>query len=513
MATVLLGIDVGTSGCKITAIDAGGHLLAEGAGEYHTAHPYPGWSEEDPNEWYTVACALLREMWGRTGFRPGDVAAVCLDGSTHNAVLADEAFTPLRPTIMWTDQRSAEEAAWLAKEAGEKIFAIAYQMPTPTWTLPQLLWVKKHDPDAFARTRRILFTKDYVRFRLTGTWETDTIEAQGSLFYDMKAGAWSGELCDLIGLSTKALPPLVKPTHVAGRVTREAAAETGLAQGTPVVTGCSDSAIEDYAAGAVEPGQCVIKLATAGNVNIMTDRPHPHPRTLTYSHVIPGLWYTVTATNSAALCQRWFRDTFCEEQKRLADLAQENIYTLMDRSAEASPLGARGLFFHPYLQGERSPYWDPALRGSFTGVTIRHTKADFVRALMEGVAFSLRDCRRTIDEMGLTIQEVRLIGGGARSRLWGRIVCDVFGAPLVCPAGCDASFGSALLAGVGVGVFKDERAAVAQCVKSATRLEPDPDAVRAYGRLFGIYRDIHDALEGVCHRIHEIETQGNPDDK
>jgi xylulokinase len=239
----------------------------------------------------------------------------------------------------------------------------------------------------------------------------------------------------------------------------------------------------------------------------MTAEPHPHPRTLTYSHVIPGLWYTVTATNSAAVCQRWFRDAFCEEEKRRAEEAQENVYALMDRSAAESPLGAKGLFFHPYLQGERSPYWDPDLRGSFTGLTMRHTKADFIRALMEGVAFSLRDCRRTIDEMGLPIDEVRLIGGGARSRMWSRMVCDVFGAPLVCPAGCDASFGSALLAGVGIGVFADERSAVAQCVKAETQLDPDPDAVRAYDRLFDIYRDIHDALADVYHKSSASEKE------
>ena len=507
MAGVLLGIDIGTSGSKVTAIDEGGRLLAEGFGEIHTAHPHVGWSEQDPDEWYAVVREILHDLWARAEFKPSDIAAISLDGSTHNAVLADDAFTPLRPAIMWTDQRSAEEAAWLAETAGEKIFATAYQMPTPTWTLPQLLWVKKHDPKAFERTRHILFTKDYVRFRLTDTWETDCIEAQGSLLYDMKAGAWSAELCDLIGLPVEALPPLVKPTHVAGHVTPQAAAQTGLVAGTPVVTGCSDSAIEDYAAGAVEPGQCAVKLATAGNVNVMTAEAHPHPRTLTYSHVIPGLWYTVSATNSAAVCQRWFRDAFCEEEKRRAGETQENVYALMDRCAAESPIGAKGLLFHPYLQGERSPYWDPNLRGSFTGLTMRHTKADFIRALMEGVALSLRDCRRTIDEMGLPIDEVRLIGGGARSRVWSRMVCDVFGAPLVCPAGCDASFGSALLAGVGIGLFPDERSAVEQCVKAETQLDPDPDAVRAYDRLFDIYRQIHDALENVYRDVAHVEKQ------
>jgi len=258
--------------------------------------------------------------------------------------------------------------------------------------------------------------------------------------------------------------------------------------------GASDSAVEDYAAGAIEPGQCVLKQATAGNVNVMTAKPHPHPETLTYSHVVPGLWYTVTATNSAAVCQRWYRDRFC---------APRTTYEELNTLAAQSPPGSNGIFFHPYLQGERSPYWDPNLRGSFTGITMANSRGDFARALLEGVAYSLRDCYRTIEKMKLKVREFILIGGGARSLLWGSIVSDVFNAPLKCPASCDASFGSALLAGVGIGIFKDEVTAVRQGLKWRREIRPVPERARFYANQFQYYRQIHDALAGCYKQMNQ----------
>jgi xylulokinase len=494
MAELLLGIDIGTSGCKITVVDREGAVVAGAMGEIRTSHPHPGWSEQDPDEWYAVVCRLLREVFSGGRCRGEDIAALSLDGSTHNAVLADGAFRPLYPAIMWTDQRSVEQAALLESAAGRRIFEIGYQRPTPTWTLPQLSWIDKHEPDVLRQTKHILFTKDYVRYLLTGAWHTDRIEAQGSLLYDMKSRTWSEELCKLAGVSLDVLPPLVEPTDIVGAVTQAAAAETGLKAGTPVVAGCSDSAVEDYAAGCVRPGQMIIKLATAGNVNVMTADPHPHQRTLTYSHVIPGLWYTVTATNTAASAERWFRDVFCGQEVVEAKYGGSDVYEQLHNAAEKVSPGAEGLFFHPYLLGERSPYWDANLRASFVGATMRHDKPHFVRALLEGVAYSLRDCYRTIEEMNLAVDEIRLIGGGAKSALWTQIVADVFARPIVRPAGYDASFGAALLAGVGVGVFDDALDAVRRCVRVLNIVEPKPEAVLTYENMFPLYRRLHDHL-------------------
>lgn len=507
MTQLLLGIDIGTSGCKLTVVDREGHIVDAAAGEYHTAHPEPTWSEQDPDEWYAVACQLLHELWARGKCRADQIVAVGLDGSTHNAALVDRDFRPLRPAIMWTDQRSVRQAARLEAEAGPLIFKIGYQKPTPTWTLPQLVWVAEHDPGAMARLAYILFSKDYVRYQLTGVWVTDHIEAQGSLLYDMAGRRWSPELCALAGLSLDVLPPLVEPTAVVGQVTAAAASQTGLRAGTHVVAGCSDSAVEDYAAGAIRPGQMVLKLATAGNVNVMTAEPHPHPRTLTYSHVIPGLWYTVSATNTAASAERWFRDAFCQEEREQAAGEGQSVYQRLHEAARSVPVGADGLFFHPYLLGERSPYWDANLRGSFVGATMRHGKPHFVRALLEGVAYSLRDCFRSIVDMQLPVDEIRLIGGGAQSDLWTQIVSDVFARPIVRPAGCDASFGAALLAGVGAGLFADTVDAAQRSIRVRDVVQPNPRAVETYAKLFPLYRRIHDELAGAYAELAQVNEE------
>jgi xylulokinase len=349
-----------------------------------------------------------------------------------------------------------------------------------------MMWLKAHEPEALERTKHVLFVKDYVRYLLTGAAATDRIEAQGTLFFDMKAADWNRELVEMAGLTLEKLPSFIAPTDVAGYVTAEAAAATGLPEGMPVVCGSSDSAVEDYGAGAVEPGDLIIKLATAGNVNSMTAEANPHPKTLTYSHIVPGMWYSVSATNAAALCQRWMRDTW-----GFAD------YGAMDEEAMTSPVGANGIFFHPYLQGERCPYWDANLRASFTGVSISSKRGDFCRALMEGVAFSLRDCYRTLEEMKLPVKRIFLIGGGARSRIWSEIVANVFNCTVAVPTPGDASFGACLLAGTGIGLFCDVKDAVAKCLHVDRTISPDPKVAAEYAHLFETYRRIHDAMAPV----------------
>ena len=484
----LLGIDFGTGGCKVTVVDRSGNVIESASGEYPTSHPYPAWAEQNPADWYRVMCHVLKGLSSRDR-----IAAVSLDSYTHGAVLLDSQLKVVRPTIIWTDQRSVKECAALKKDGRDKMaFEIAYQMPAPTWTLPQLMWLNNNEPESIAKTEHILFVKDYVRYLMTGEMACDFIEAQGALLWDMRNYCWSETLCGFAGVSTEKLPDIGRPTERAGQVTACAAAETGLPEGLPVIMGASDSAVEDYAAGATEPGQCILKLATAGNVNVMAAEANPHPETLTYSHVVPGMWYTVTATNSAAVCQRWQRDNLC---------APGTTYDELDRAAEKSKPGSNGVVFHPYLQGERSPYWDSSLRGSFTGLSLASTRGDMSRALLEGVAYSLRDCYRTIEGMELDVHEFLLIGGGAKSALWSDIVCNVFNKPVKCPACCDASFGSALVAGVGIGVFEDERSAVKQCLRYDRELLPEPELAGFYAEQLGHYRAIHDALEGCYRKI------------
>ena len=493
---ILLGIDFGSGGCKVTAIDTRGTILGTASVEYPTYYEHRGWSEQEPSDWYEAMCKALGKLREK-GVALDRTGAVSFDGSTHNAVLLDAVMKPLRRTIMWTDQRSTEECAELNEKYRAQIFNTAYQMPTPTWTLPQMMWLKKHEPEVLKQTRHVLFVKDYVRYQVCGHAATDYIEAQGTLFFDMHTMNWSDELVALSGLDRAALPELIRPTDQVGKVSAQAASDMGIPAGTPVVCGTSDSAVEDYGAGAIEPGDCIVKLATAGNVNVMTAKAHRYPTTLTYSHVIPGMWYTVSATNAAALCQRWFRDLFCGLEKLESEKTGVSAFELMGREAEKSPAGANGIFFHPYLQGERSPYWDPNLRGSFTGMAINSTRGDFNRALLEGVAFSLLDCYGLIEQMGLPVKRIFLIGGGAKSRLWSEIVCNVFDLPVKISIPGDASFGSALLAGTGTGIFRDSAEAVRTCLKIDREIQPDPALAGFYKERFGIYKKIHDALAPV----------------
>ena len=491
---LLLGIDFGTGGCKVTVIGEDGLFVGEASVEYPTYHDHPGWSEQEPHEWWTSLCEALKKLAAK-GVDLKSIAACALDGSTHNAVLLDADYKPVRRTIMWTDQRATAECEALRAGWSEKIFSTCYQMPAPTWTLPQMMWLKVNEPEVLEKTTHVLFVKDYVRYLLTGVAATDYIEAQGTLMWNMAKAEWCEELVQMAGLCPATMPKIIAPTDIAGHVTATAAAVTGLPKGLPVVCGSSDSAVEDYGAGAVEPGDLIIKLATAGNVNSMTAAAHPHPNTLTYSHIVPGMWYSVSATNAAALCMRWLRDTFYGDKGGPGD--NGDAWKRIDAEASGSSIGANGVFFHPYLQGERCPYWDANLRASFTGVSVSSTRGDFARALMEGVAFSLRDCYRTLEEMKLPVKRIFLIGGGARSRLWSEIVANVFNCSVAIPTPGDASFGACLLAGTDIGIFADVKDAVAKCLHIDRTITPDPDATAKYDHLFTCYRRIHDALAPV----------------
>ena len=504
MKKILLGVDFGTGGCKITIINSNGNIIAEATEEYTTYHPKLQYSEQNPHDWLKSFIGCLNKVKNNKDIDLSDIAALSFDDSTHNAVLLDKNMEIIRPTIMWTDQRSIKEVEFLEKNWGEEIFRIGYQKVAPTWTLPQLLWIKNNEPDNFKRINKIMFVKDYVRYLLTENWITDYIDAQGTLLFDINKREWSEVLCGFIGLNLKTLPPICSPTDIAGKITKKASDITGLTEGIPVICGTSDSAVEDYAAGAIKPGQCILKLATAGNVNVMTDRPFPNPLTLTYSHVIPGMWYTVSATNTAASAMRWFRDNFCYEETQKSILNNNNVFNLIEEEVASIPPGSEGLIFNPYLLGERAPYWDPYLRASFIGATMAHGKNHFLRALMEGVAFSLKDCYRVIEEMKLEVKEFILIGGGSKGDVWSQIVCDIFGEKIIKPEVSDASYGSALLAAVGTDVFRSPEEAVEKCTKIRNTYIPDENSNDLYNRLFNLYLEVHDSLSGIYKKMNDF---------
>ncbi len=490
----LLGLDLGAGSLKATIIDDAGHLIGEASAPVTTKIPHFGWSEQDPAEWFAALCTAIPAALQAANLPATSIAGIGISAGAHIPILTDAAGIVLRPAIMWNDQRAAAQATALHEQAGAKIIATALNRANPTWTLAMLAWLQEHEPATMARARRLYLAKDWLRFCLTGSWETDFSDAVGAMLADNATENWSPELAALINLNSAILPPIVAPEHITGTVTAEAAVRTGLAEGTPVICGSNDTTVEFFGVGAITPGIGGVKLATAGVLYLATQGPSVNPPISCYPHIMPGLYYTATGTNSCASAHRWLRDL----------MFTEGGFEAMDALAAATPAGARGLLFHPYLQGERAPYWDPLLRADFIGLTISHGKPEFARAMYEGLAFSIRDLLEAARALGLSFGTIRLMGGGARSACWRQIIADVTGLTIERTEAADASFGAALLAGIGTGIFAGPEDAVARCVRLLDVTTPNPERHEFYGKLFKIYKDAQAALAGINHRLHAL---------
>ena len=482
----LLGVDFGGGSCKATLIDTCGKIVAEGTKEYPTYYPVPRACEQDPADWIDALCAVTKTILAKSGILPSDILSVAVSSATHTAVLCDKAFKPLRNAVHWTDTRSAEQAKTLESEMGREIFDTMYHKPSPIWTLPQLCYLRETEPEIYQQTAYVFFEKDYIRYFLTGVYCTDYIEAQGSMLYDPLEKKWVESFVKAAGLEVENLPPIVSPTDIIGKVTGDAAEATGLAEGTPVICGTTDTVMEVFASGAIHEGDITVKLATAGRICVITKEPVPNMHMVNYPHFVEGLWYPGTATKSCAASYRWYRDVFGGEYKEL------------DSEAAEIPIGCEGLIFHPHLNGELTPYADPSLCGSFTGVRATHTKGHFNRAVLEGVCYSLLDCKLFLDGLNVPHNKVAtLIGGGSKGGLWSRITADTLGISLRITESSDSSLGSAMLAGIAVGVFEDADAAVKACIKEVSVIEPNPENTKQYRKVFEEYKAIHDALAPI----------------
>lgn len=482
----LLGIDFGGGASKATLIDTAGNIIADNTVEYPTLYPTVGACEQDPTDWINALCENTKALIGKSGINPADILAVAIDSATHTSLVCDENFKPLRNAMHWTDTRSRAQADRLRTELGDEIFKKTFHKPDTIWTLPQLIWLKENEPDNFAKIKHIFFEKDYVRYFLTGVFCTDYIEAEGSMLFDCNTMQWDEKLCSLAGIKADMLPTIVNPTDIIGKITDEAATATGLNKDTPVICGTTDTVMEVFASGAVEKGDVTVKLATAGRICVITEKPYPDRHLVNYSHIASGLWYPGTATKSCAASYRWYRDTFGGEYKEL------------DCGAAEIPIGCEGLIFHPYLNGELTPYADPTLCGSFTGVRATHTRAHFTRAVLEGVCYSLLDSKLYLDKLNIPYNSVATaIGGGTKGKLWRQITADVLGITLKTTESSDSSLGSAMLAGIAIGVFKDAKDAVKKCVKEKDITYPNPENTQKYRAVFDQYKKIHDALAPI----------------
>jgi len=490
MKEFVLGVDIGSGSVKLTLLSRDGEIAGTAGCEYPTHYPRAGWCEQDPEDWCRAFRTAFGTLLNETGVAAQQIKALAPDAATHTAVLLDEEERVIRPAILWTDQRSREQVQYLCQAHLDLICSQTLNTPTTIWTLPHFMWLQANEPESWGRVRHILFAKDYLRFRLTGTLGTDTIDAAGSMFYDVNRECWSEELCRIGGIDMRWLPALHTPADSFGCVSRAAAQEFGLDPDTKVLVGTTDTVMEVLAAGNVEPGHATVKLATAGRICVISDHKLNSPFVFNYRHVVPGLWYPGTGTASCANSYRWYRDAIGKEP-----FAELNV------PAERIPAGSDGLMFHPYLNGELTPYNDPDLRGSYTGISAMHTTAHFTRATLEGVAFSLRDCLNTLYDLGVEMKRVRIIGGGAKGLLWRQIVSDVLGLELQKVKVDDSSFGSAMLAAVGIGWFESYAQAAQACIQIDSTCTPDPKHHAVYTELFARYKAIHDALAPVYHRL------------
>lgn len=471
----VLGVDFGGGASKATLLDEKGRVVATSATEYPTFYGDGGKAEQNPLDWYAAACKNIREVL--SGVKADEVKCLCFDAATHTAVLLDEKGAPVCNSVYWTDTRSIREKDYLAENFGREIFDKCKHSVDTIWTLPQLLYLKNTRPDLYKKVKKVTFAKDYVRGLFTGDFVTDYIEAQGSMLFDFDRHEWDTHLLSLAGLVKENMPAIVSPLDPVGRVSKKAAEDTGLSTATEVICGSTDTVMEVFAAGGVRKGDTTVKLATAGRICVISDCCYPDRNIVNYAHLKKGLYYPGSATKSCAASLRWFRDTF------------GGTYRELDEMALTVKAGAQGLLFHPYLTGELTPYANPRLSGSFIGVRAEHTKAHFARAVMEGVALSLLDCKRYLQSKGIEAgAQACIIGGGAGSEVWRQIVADVLQIALTQTEHSDSSFGSAMCAGVAAGFFDGLENAVFTCRKITGVTEPNSKNAETYAKAFERYQ-------------------------
>jgi xylulokinase len=490
-----IGIDSSTTATKSILISAQGEIVGVASSEYAYQTPHPLWSEQDPHLWWQAAVDSLRQVVASSAVDPGDIQGIGLTGQMHGLVILDEAGEVLRPSILWNDQRTQKQCDDIRALIGKKEFIrITGNDALTGFTAPKIMWVHDEEPDVYKRIRHVLLPKDYLRFKLTGEYAVDRAGGSGTVLFDLAQRNWSSELIEKLGMQPNWFPPTFEGTDVTGSLTEEAARATGLAAGTPVFGGGGDQAAAAVGTGAVKAGVISISLGTSGVVFASTDSPfiEPDGRLHAFCHAVPGNWHLMGVMLSAAGSLRWYRDTF----------APKMGYDELVSAAGEVPAGSEGLLFMPYLTGERTPYPDPLARGGFVGLTVRHTFPHFTRAVLEGVAFGLRDSFELIKGVGLKkITQVRITGGGAKNPLWRQIIADVLDTSIYSVDSEEgAAFGAALLAAAGAGVYPSVAAACEEAVHLVDETKPS-NAVASYDGLYARYRELYPALKDTFHKL------------
>ena len=499
MKSYLLGIDIGTSACKVAVFDKEGKVLAAANGDYPVYSPQEGWAEQNPEEWWSAVCRATKETVQKAGIDSAEIAGVGIDGQSWSAIALDKEGKVLTNTPIWMDTRAQNICERLNKEIGEdKIFEVAGNSLQPSYTTAKIIWYKENLPEVYEKIDKILQSNSFIAFKLTGAITQDMSQGYGLHCFDMKKGCWDEEMCRRLGIPMEFLPEICECDHVVGSVTAKAAAECGLAEGTPVVAGGLDAACGTLGAGVIHPGETQEQGGQAGGMSICTDTYKADPSLILGYHVVPGKWLLQGGTTGGGGVMRWFEREFAAyERSRKADTGKSSLEQL-NEIAEAVPAGSEGVVFLPYMSGERSPVWNPYAKGVFYGLDFAKTKGHMVRACMEGVAFSLRHNLEVAEAAGAKAEVLRAMGGSANSLLWTQIKADVTGKAVVVPASDTATtLGAAILAGVGVGFYKDYEEAVSMTVKETRRHEPNPENKEVYNKTYRTYRDLYESLKAM----------------
>ncbi len=493
--SLLLGIDVGTTGSKALLLEPNGEVIAEATTEYPMTVPKPGWAEQNPEDWWQATIKSVRQVLASA--RGETIAGIGLTGQMHGLVLLDEAGKVLRPCIMWNDQRTAAQCAEIEQKVGRtKLIELAGKPALTGFTAGKILWVRENEPDIYRRARQVLLPKDYVRYRLTGTLAMDVADGSGTLLMDVGRRAWSDELLELLDIPREWLPKLHESHEVVAEVSAEGSSATGLRAGIPVVAGAGDQAAQSIGTGIAGEGIVSVTIGTSGVVFAATSSYtfDPTGELHAYCHALPDTWHLMGVTLSAGGSLRWFRDALCQPELAEAARTGRGVYEIITELAATAPAGSDGLLFLPYLTGERTPHADPDARGVFFGLSLRHTKAHMARAVLEGVTFSLRECLDLLCALGQSCVRVRVSGGGSRSAFWRQMMADVFGTEIVeVNVMQGAAYGAALLAGVGTGIYSNEEQACGITVHETGSTKPGPDA-GAYAEAYDRYRALYPAL-------------------
>lgn len=495
----LLGIDIGTSGTKTVLFELNGKPVESCTVNYPLYQERNGWAEQEPADWWAAAKETISTVIRKSGIEPADIKGIGLSGQMHGLVTLDKSGKVLRRSIIWCDQRTGRECAEITYRVGaDRLISITANPALTGFTASKILWVRNHEPDLYEKCAHILLPKDYIRYKLTGEFATEVSDASGMQLLDVPKRKWSDEVLSKLEIDKNLLPKVYESPEITGKVSAGAAKATGLAIGTIVVGGGGDNAAAAVGTGVVMDGSAFITIGSSGVVYAHSSKLviEPKGRVHTFCCAVPGAWHVMGVTQGAGLSLQWFRNNFCQSEIKEAQKRGFDPYYLMDRMAEKIPVGCDKLIYLPYLMGERTPHLDPDCRGVFFGLSAMHTKPHCIRAIMEGVTFSLRDCVDILREMGLHIHEMRACGGGGSSPFWRQMLADVFGCEIRATVSKEGpALGVAILAGVGAGIYKSVEEGCEAIVKTNLPEKPNKNNSRQYEKYYTVYKKLYPSLK------------------